>query len=87
MIRFSLFLLTRAETRGENQNNLLSAQADSLRDKGTDEDRHKGTEEQRDRADGFFCFVPLHLCHFVPFFLCAYVPLPLCACIVVQEPN
>jgi hypothetical protein len=41
----------------------LSAYADSLRD--------KGAEGQRDRADGFFYFVPLHLCHFVPFFLCA----------------
>jgi hypothetical protein len=56
-----------------------------LRAKGTDEDRHKGTEEQRDRADGFFCFVPLHLCHFVLFFLCAYVPLQLGAGILTSH--
>ena len=62
--------------------NPLSAEADSMRDKGTLEDRHKGTEGQRHRAEGFFCFVPLHLCHFAPFFLCVYVPLQLCACIV-----
>jgi len=52
-----------------------------LRDKGTDEERHKGTEGQRYRAEGFFCFVPLHLCHFASFFLRTYVPLQLCACI------
>jgi len=40
----------------------LSAEADRLRDKGTYQDRHKGTEGQRDRAEGFFFFVPLHLC-------------------------
>jgi len=37
--------------------------------------KNQGTEAQRHRADGFFCFVPLHLCHFVPFF---FVPLSLC---------
>ncbi len=36
-----------------------------MRDKGTDDDWHKGTEGQRDRAEGFFCFVPLCLCNFV----------------------
>jgi hypothetical protein len=62
MILFSLFLLTRAETRGENQNNALSAEADSLRD--------KGTEWQRWKAMSPLCvalrFVPMCLCHFVP---------------------
>ncbi len=41
-------------------------EADSLNDNRTNEDRHKGTEGQRDRAEGFFCLVPLRLCNFVP---------------------
>ena len=45
-----------------------------------DEDKHKGTEAQRDKAEGFLCSVPLHLCHFVPFFF-----VPMCLCIFVPD--
>jgi len=31
-------------------------------------ERHKDAKAQGDRAEGFFCFVPLCLCPFVPHF-------------------